>query len=79
MMSCMMPMLRWYTTRFRLDPRELPASAPGYGDASRYLLPGEWQACAPHVDAIELDLGLFVALHVLHRHAHVAGARHAVG
>lgn len=59
MMGCMMPMLRWYTTQFRLDPREIAGLVPpGYGDASRYLLPGEWQASAPHIDAMENDLGL---------------------
>lgn len=53
MMVHMMPMLRWYTKRFTLDAREIADIVPpGYDDDTRYLLPGEWQACAPHVDAL---------------------------
>ena len=60
MMVCMMPMLRWYTKRFRLDPREIEDLVPpDYDSDTRYLLPGEWQACAPHVDALSEDCGLF--------------------
>lgn len=63
MMVHMMPMLRWYTKRYRLDPREIEDIVPpDYDDDTRYLLPGEWQACAPHVDALSgLDehCGLF--------------------
>lgn len=60
MMSYIMPMLGWYTRQYRLDPREIYGlQPPGYGQDGRYLLPGEWQASAPHVDALEHDLGLY--------------------
>lgn len=63
MMVCVMPMLRWYTKRYRLDPRALEDIVPDdYEPDTRYLLPGEWQACAPHVDSLDgldQDCGLF--------------------
>jgi len=53
MMVHMMPMLRWYTKRFNLSPREIEDIVPpDYDEDTRYLLPGEWQACAPHVDGL---------------------------
>jgi len=59
----MMPMLNWYSKRFDLNPREVADIVPpGYEEDTRYLLPGEWQACAPHVDALDgldTDCGLF--------------------
>jgi integrase len=54
------PMLEWYTRQYRLDPREVYGLVPpDYGKDDRYLLPGEWQASAPHIDALECELGLF--------------------
>ena len=63
MMVCMRPMLHWYTKRFRLDPAAIEdIIPPDYDQDTRYLLPGEWQACAPHIDALDgldTDCGLF--------------------
>jgi integrase len=62
MMVCLMPMLNWCTKSGQrwLDERELEALIPeDYDKDDRYLLPGEWQACAPHVDALDDDCGIF--------------------
>jgi integrase len=63
MMVHTMPMLRWFTKRYRLDPGAIEDIVPpDYDKDTRYLLPGEWQACAPHVDSLtdlDTDCGLF--------------------
>jgi integrase len=53
MMVHMMPMLRWYTKRYNMNPKAIEDIVPpDYDEDTRYLLPGEWQACAPHVDGL---------------------------
>lgn len=63
MMVCVMPMLRWFTKAGQrwIDAEEIEDLVPeDYDPDKRYLLPGEWQASAPQVDALEDDLGLFI-------------------
>lgn len=60
MMVHVMPMLRWYTKRYRLEAREIEDLVPpDYDKDTRYLLPGEWQACAPFIDEMPEECGLF--------------------
>lgn len=61
MMVCAMPFLNWCVKAKGLSADAVEDIVPeDYDPDERYLFPGEWQACAPHIDKLRYDCGLFV-------------------
>ena len=58
-----MPMLKWFRDAKGYMPHAgmIEALTPeGYGKNTRFLYPGEWQKCVPHIDLLADYAGLFL-------------------